>query len=266
MSDEGLMDLSDDQLERYSRHLVLREIGGAGQLKILQAKVLVIGAGGLGAPLLQYLAAAGIGTLGIIDDDCVDLSNLQRQVIHTTSAIGRPKTDSAKQAIKALNPDVKVECYSDRLTADNAAAIIADYDIIADGCDNFDTRLLVSDMCVTLKKTLVSAALGPFEGQLAVFKPFETDTDGEALPCYRCFLPEAPPADSQRSCADVGILGALAGVMGSLQALEVLREITDFGPSTAGQMIFVDALSLSMRKVKLPRDPGCISCGHQALE
>ncbi|WND03349.1 HesA/MoeB/ThiF family protein [Temperatibacter marinus] len=255
--DTDLLDLTDDQLDRYSRHLVLRELGGAGQLKLLKAKVLVIGAGGLGSPLLHYLAAAGIGTLGIIDHDSVDLSNLQRQTIHKTENIGTSKTESARQAIHSLNPDVCVQTYPYKITANNAKALIGEYDIVADGCDNFETRLLVSDMCVALKKPLVSAALGPFDGQLAVFKPHA----GEALPCYRCFVPSAPPRSEARSCSDVGIIGALAGVMGSMQALEVIREISDFGPSTAGQITFFDAMTLKSRMVKLPKDPACSACG-----
>lgn len=256
MTDDALLELSDDQLDRYSRHLVLREVGGAGQVKLLQAKVLVIGAGGLGSPLLHYLAAAGVGTIGIMDADVVDMSNLQRQVIHRTADIGTAKVDSAARAIQALNSDVVVRPYNTDMTAENGADIIADYDIVADGCDNFKTRLLVSDLCVKLGKPLVSAALGPYDGQLATFKP-EPSND---LPCYRCFIGDIPPDTANRSCADVGIIGALAGVMGSLQALEVIREITSFGPSLAGKMTFVDAMTLAVRTVALPKDPDCPTC------
>ncbi|GHF12779.1 molybdopterin biosynthesis protein [Kordiimonas sediminis] len=253
----SLLDFSDEQLERYSRHLVLKEIGGAGQLALLKSKVLVIGAGGLGSPLLMYLAAAGVGTIGIIDDDRVDISNLQRQIIHTTDRIGAAKVDSAEISLSAINPDVRVVKYSDRLTADNAAQIIATYDLVADGCDNFATRLLVSDTCVALGITLVSAALGPFEAHLATFKPHK----GDELPCYRCYMPELPGDDQNRTCADTGIIGAVAGVAGSMQALEVVKEITGAGDSLAGKFLIFDALSMRSRLIKLPKDPACPSCG-----
>ncbi|WP_420430465.1 HesA/MoeB/ThiF family protein [Kordiimonas sp.] len=251
------MDLTDEQLERYARHIILKEVGGAGQMALLRARVLVVGAGGLGAPMLLYLAAAGVGTIGIVDDDKVELSNLQRQVIHTTKDIGKAKAMSAAEKIAALNPDVKIDIHAVRLTDDNAQDIIDAYDIVADGTDNFKTRHLVSDTCVTLGKTLVSAALGPYEGQLATFKPHA----GEGLPCYRCFLPEAPGADAERTCADFGILGAVAGMVGTMQALEVLKEITGAGESLAGKMVLVDAQSMMVRKIGLPKDPACPSCG-----
>lgn len=251
-----MMDFTDEQLERYSRHIILRDVGGAGQMALMKAKVLVVGAGGLGAPLLQYLAAAGVGTIGIVDDDTVDLSNLQRQVIHTTEDIGRAKAFSAAESIKALNPEVTVHLHETRLTKENAADIINSYDIVADGTDNFKTRHIVSDTCVALKKTLVSAALGPFEGQLATFKPHA----GEGLPCYRCFLPIEPPEDQQRTCSDIGILGAVAGVMGTLQALEVLKEILNIGESLAGKIMLYDALSTETRIIGLPQDPNCPVC------
>lgn len=250
------MDFTDAQLERYARHIILKEVGGAGQIALLNAKVLVVGAGGLGAPLLMYLAAAGVGTLGIIDDDVVELSNLQRQVIHHTADVGTAKVVSAAEKLQALNPDVKLELMQERLTPENAADIIGAYDIVADGTDNFKTRHLVSDTCVALEKTLVSAALGPFEGQLATFKPHA----GNGLPCYRCFLPTEPAPDDQRTCSDFGILGAVAGVVGSLQALEVLKEITGVGDSMAGKMLMIDAISMNMRKIGLPKDPGCPIC------
>ena len=250
------MDFTDEQLERYARHIILKEVGGEGQIALLNAKVLVVGAGGLGAPMLMYLAAAGVGTIGIIDDDLVELSNLQRQVIHHTADVGTPKVASAAEKLQALNPDVKLEIMQERLTPENAAEIIGAYDIIADGTDNFKTRHLVSDTCVALKKTLVSAALGPYEGQLATFKPHA----GEGLPCYRCFLPTEPSPDDQRTCSDFGILGAVAGVVGSLQALEVLKEITGVGDSLAGKMLMIDAFSMNMRTIGLPKDPGCPVC------
>lgn len=250
------MDFTDEQLERYARHIILKDVGGAGQTALLQARVLVVGAGGLGSPLLSYLAAAGVGTIGIVDDDLVDLSNLQRQIIHATHDIGSAKSESAAASIAALNPDVKVVQHNMRLTADNAAEIIGAYDIVADGTDNFNTRHIVNDTCVALEKILVSAAIGPFEGQIATFKPHA----GESLPCYRCFLPEEPPEDMQRTCSDIGILGAVAGVVGTLQATEVLKEILGIGESLAGKMLFYDALTASTRTIKLPQDPKCPVC------
>lgn len=252
------MDFTDEQLERYARHIILRDVGGAGQTALMQAKVLVVGAGGLGSPVLAYLAAAGVGTLGIVDDDVVDLSNLQRQIIHTTSDIDVPKADSAAEKIAALNGDVTVRLHKVRLDAGNARDIIADYDIVADGTDNFKTRHIVNDTCVALEKTLVSAALGPFEGQVATFKPHA----GKGLPCYRCFLPEEPPADMQRTCSDLGILGAVAGVVGTLQATEILKEILGIGDSLAGKMLMYDALGASTRVIGLPQDPNCRTCAR----
>ncbi len=250
------MDFTDDQLERYARHIILQDVGGAGQIALLNAKVLVVGAGGLGAPLLLYLAAAGVGTIGIVDDDAVELSNLQRQVIHTTPDVGRPKVESALEKIRALNPDVTVNVYAERLTPTNAIGIIADYDIVADGTDNFGTRHLISDMCVAMEKTLVSGALSSYTGQIATFKPHA----GEGLPCYRCFLPHTPPGNTAGTCADHGILGAVAGMVGTMQALEVLKEITGVGEGLAGKMLMIDARDMSMRKVNLPQDPKCPSC------
>ncbi|MFC4348564.1 HesA/MoeB/ThiF family protein [Kordiimonas lipolytica] len=250
------MDFTDDQLERYSRHIILKEVGGAGQVALLNAKVLVVGAGGLGSPLLLYLAAAGVGTIGIVDDDAVELSNLQRQVIHTTPDVGRSKVESAAEKIRVLNPDVTVNVHPERLTQANAISIMADYDIVADGTDNFGTRHLISDMCVAMETTLVSGALSSYTGQLATFKPHA----GEGLPCYRCFLPHTPPPNSTGTCADHGILGAVAGMVGTMQALEVLKEITGVGESLAGKMLIMDARDMSMRKVNLPQDPNCKAC------
>ncbi len=249
------MEFTGDQLERYARHIVLKEVGGAGQKRLLESKVLVVGAGGLGSPLLAYLAAAGVGTLGIADFDMVSLSNLQRQIIHTTADIGRLKTDSAFEMLGAINPDVKVAPHAEKLTRDNAAAIIAPYDLVADGCDNFATRLLISDACVALKKPLVSAAVRGFEGQIGTFKPYAAPD----YPCYRCFVPMAPPEEGE-SCADIGILGAVAGVMGSLQATEVLKELLDLGEGLAGKLLLYDALGGRFRTISLPRDPACASC------
>jgi molybdopterin-synthase adenylyltransferase len=250
-----MSNLSDTQLDRYARHIVLKEVGGTGQTKLLGARVAVVGAGGLGSACLQYLAAAGVGAIGVIDDDVVDLSNLQRQTIHGTPDVGRPKVESAAQAIARLNPDVQVIQHRARLTADNAATLLAPYDVVADGADTFQTRFDVADACLALRIPLVWAAVGQFEGQLATFKGYEAD-----LPCYRCFVP-TPPAGQQRSCAEAGVLGALTGVMGALQALEVIREITGFGPSLAGRLMIYDALSARSRTLNLPKDPHCAACG-----
>jgi len=248
------MSLSETDLERYARHIVLREVGGVGQAKIRAAKVLVVGAGGLGSPVILYLAAAGIGTLGIVDFDAVSLSNLQRQIAHRTADIGRLKTDSAHDAALALNPHVAVRVFKTKLTAENASEIIGGFDIVADGSDNFATRFLIADTCLALGKTLVSAAVSEFSGQLATFH-------GQGKPCYRCFIPEAPPEGSVRPCTEAGVLGAAAGVMGSLQALEILKEITGAGESLAGRLLIYDALDTRFRTVKLNPDPNCPHCG-----
>ena len=252
------MDLLDEQLERYARHIILKEVGGAGQRKLLNSRVLVIGAGGLGSPLLMYLAAAGVGTLGIIDDDDVGLSNLQRQIIHKTANIGTPKTDSAAETIATVNPDVKVVRHHTRIDAGNALDIISGYDLIADGCDNFETRFLINDACFFSKRPLVSAALGQFEGQLATFRAF--DRDG-GYPCYRCIFPEPPPPGTVPTCAEGGILGAVAGVMGTLQGVEILKEILGIGTGLAGDLMIYDALSADFRKIAVRPDPACALCG-----
>lgn len=249
------MSLTDDQLERYARHIILKEVGGPGQQKLMKAKVLVIGAGGLGSPLLMYLAAAGIGTIGIIDDDDVDLSNLQRQIIHMTPALGSQKVASAEKTIKAINPDINVITYATRLDQSNVDDIIRSYDIVADGCDNFATRFLVNDACLKYKKPLVSGALSQFDGQLATFKGYEKNA-----PCYRCLVPNHP--NGVLSCAEAGILGAVAGVVGTMQAVEVLKEILELGDSLAGKLLIYDALSAKSRNIKLPKDPGCKFCGN----
>ena len=221
--------LSADELERYARHIVLREVGGPGQAALGRARVLVVGAGGLGAPVLLYLAAAGVGTLGVVDDDVVTLSNLQRQVIHTTPDIGAPKVDSAAATIHRLNPHVAVEQHNIRLTAQNALDLIGGYDIVADGSDNFATRYLVADACYFAKKPLVTAALGTFDGTLTTIRAHERGADGKPNPTYRCLFPEPPPPGTVPACAEAGILGALAGVIGSMMALEMIREIVGFG-------------------------------------
>lgn len=234
--------LSPEELQRYARHIVLPEIGGPGQQKLKRARVLVVGAGGLGAPVLQYLAAAGVGTLGIVDDDLVSLSNLQRQVIHETHSIGAPKIESALGAIRRINPHVTVETHEIRLTPDNAAELVARYDIVADGSDNFDTRYAVADACAAGLRPLVTAAIGRFDGSVTVLKPFETGQDGQPNPGYRDLFPEPPPAGLVPSCAEAGVLGALPGVMGTLQAMEVIKLITGIGEPLIGRILLYDGL------------------------
>ena len=248
--------LSDDQVERYARHLILREIGGAGQQALLAARVLVVGAGGLGAPLVTYLAAAGVGTIGLVDDDRVSLSNLQRQIIHRTADVGRLKVDSAADMVAALNPDVQVVRHALRLDASNALDLVGAYDVIADGSDNFATRFLLNDACYFAQRPLVSAAIGEFEGQLATWK-----AHSGTCPCYRCLFPAPPPEGMVPSCSEAGILGAVTGVMGTLQATEVLKEILGIGETLAGRLLIWDALATRFRTVKLRADPGCAACG-----
>nr|WP_294506453.1 molybdopterin-synthase adenylyltransferase MoeB [uncultured Rhodopila sp.] len=249
------LDFSEAEIQRYSRHILLREVGGTGQAKLKAARVLVIGAGGLGSPLMLYLAAAGVGTIGIVDDDRVELSNLQRQVAHTTDRIGLPKAASAALAGTAINPALRVEAHETRLTAANALDLISRYDIVCDGTDNFATRFLVSDACVLAQRTLVSAAVLRFEGQLSVFKPH---TGG---PCYRCLYPEPPPDGLVPACSEAGVLGAVTGVMGTLQATEVLKEILGIGETLSGRLLVWDALDTRFRTIKLKPDPACAACG-----
>ncbi len=238
------MALSPDEVERYARHLVLREVGGPGQGRLKAARVLVVGAGGLGAPLIQYLAAAGIGTIGIVDDDTVSLSNLQRQVIHGTPDIGRPKVESASDAVARLNPHVRIAPHPFRLNTENAAELAAAYDVVADGSDNFATRYAVSDACFHARRPLVTAALGQFDGSLTTIRAHETGADGNPNPSYRCLFPNPPPPGSVPPCAEAGVLGALAGVMGSLMAMEVIRAVTGFGEPLVGRLLMVDARAM----------------------
>ena len=254
------MDFTEDQVNRYARHIILNEVGGTGQAKLLASKVLVVGAGGLGSPLVLYLAAAGIGTIAVIDDDAVDLSNLQRQVIHGTDRIGTAKVESARQTVAGINPDVTVIPIHARFAAANALSLIADCDLVADGSDNFDTRFLVNDACYLAGKTLVSAAILRFDGQLSTYKAHL----GGDNPCYRCLFPEAPPPGLIPSCAEGGVLGALAGVMGSLQSVEVLKELLGVGDSLSGNLLIYDALKTVFRKIKLRPDPDCPLCGRGA--
>lgn len=249
------MALTGDEIERYARHLVLHEVGGPGQQKLKAAKVLVVGAGGLGSPLLLYLAAAGIGTVGIIDDDKVSLSNLQRQVAHTTQRIGMAKTSSARQTMQAINPHVQVVEHACRLTTGNALGIVSQYDVVADGCDNFPTRFLVSDACYFARKTLVSAAVGQFDGQLSTFKPHEMSPDGTPWPTYRCLMGDIPPRGLFPACEEAGILGALPGIVGSMQAMEVIKELLGIGESLAGRLLMYDALSARFYETRLTWNP-----------
>jgi adenylyltransferase/sulfurtransferase len=249
------MALTDQEIERYKRHLVLREVGGQGQQKLKAARVLVIGAGGLGSPLIMYLAAAGVGTIGIMDDDRVSLDNLQRQIVHDTAHIGVAKVESAKETVARLNPHVKVETYEARIDAGNALEVIARYDIVADGSDNFATRYLVSDACYLAKRPLVFAAVGPFEGYITTFKPHEKGPDGTPYPSYRCLFPEAPPPGTVANCAEVGVLGAAVGVLGTLQATEVLKEILGAGESLAGRLVLYDARSCRFNEIRIAWDP-----------
>jgi molybdopterin/thiamine biosynthesis adenylyltransferase/rhodanese-related sulfurtransferase len=251
--------MTRDQRNRYSRHTLLPEVGVEGQLKLLNSKVLLLGAGGLGSPSALYLAAAGIGTLGLVDDDVVDESNLQRQVIHTTDRVGVPKTESAKIAIEALNPDVEVIEHRTRLTADNILEIIADYDVIVDGADNFPTRYLLNDASVRLGKPVVSASILAFEGQLSTFVP-------HVGPCYRCLYPTPPPPELAPSCGAAGVLGVMAGVMGLLQANEVIKLVAGIGEPLIGRLLLYDSLSTRFTELKVKRDPSCPICGPDAPE
>ena len=251
------MDFTEEQFQRYARHLILPEVGEEGQARLMAARVLVVGAGGLGSPLLLYLGAAGIGTLGVVDDDTVDLSNLQRQIVHPTTRIGTPKTASAEATLAALNPEVKVETHALRLTRENADALVGAYDLVADGSDNFTTRYLLNDACFRLRRPLVAASLAPFDGQLSTFKAYL----GPPNPCYRCLFREAPPPDLVPRCETAGILGAVAGVMGTLQATEVLKELLELGESLSGTLLMYDALRAGFHRVRIPRDPNCPTCG-----
>ena len=246
---------SADQLTRYSRHFILPEVGEAGQAKLLDAKVLLIGAGGLGSPSAYYLAAAGVGTLGIVDMDVVDMSNLQRQILHSNDRVGMPKVESARQTLTALNPDIKVIGYQERVTSENIMQLIRDYDVIVDGCDNFPTRYLVNDACVMANKPNVHGSIFQFEGQATVFYP------GKG-PCYRCLFPEPPPPGAAPSCQEAGVLGVLPGLVGCVQALETIKVIVGIGKPLIGRMVYFDTLSMELRIHKLRKDPQCPVCGE----
>lgn len=250
------MTLSDAQLSRYARHIVLREIGGHGQTRLLGATAAIIGAGGIGSPAIQYLAAAGVGRLIVIDDDAVDLSNLQRQTLFGSDDVGTAKVVAAREAVGRINPDVTVEALQQRIDSKNAATMLAGADVILDGCDNFATRLAVADAALAAQVPLVSAAVGQFEAQLGVFRGWES-----ALPCYRCFVGSTPERP-EVSCAEQGVMGAMTGMIGSLAALEIIRALVPFGTDPAGTLLIADALDFRFRTVRLPKDPGCTACAH----
>ncbi|MFO1129072.1 MAG: molybdopterin-synthase adenylyltransferase MoeB [Rhodospirillales bacterium] len=259
-------ELTDGEIRRYARHILLDEVGGAGQAKLLASRVLVVGAGGLGSPLLLYLAAAGVGTIGIVDDDRVDLSNLQRQIVHSTAAVGRAKVESARATLAGVNPDIRVIGHEQRLSRENALALVGAYDIVADGSDNFPTRFLVNDACHFARRTLVSAAILRFDGQLATFRSFSPQGDGAGPPrgpCYRCLYPAPPPPGAVPSCAEAGVLGAFCGVLGSLQATEVIKELLGIGESLAGWLLVCDGLRGTFRRIRVRPDPGCPLCGER---
>ena len=251
-----MIEFTDEQIERYSRHIILPEVGGSGQQKMLEARVLLLGAGGLGSPAAYYLAAAGIGNLGIVDFDQVDLSNLQRQIIHSTERIGMLKTESAKKTIQALNPDVNVTLYNEKMDSSNIMSLIKDYDYVVDGSDNFPTRYLVNDACVMKNKTLIHGSIYRFEGQVTVFKP----GDG---PCYRCLYPEPPPPGMVPNCQEGGVLGVLAGVIGNLQVVEVLKLVLGIGKTLVGKLIIYDALNTEFRNLRLRKDTNCPICSEK---
>lgn len=254
------LDFSEEQIQRYARHILLPQVGGRGQEKLLNAKVLVVGAGGLGSPVLMYLAAAGVGTIGVIDDDDVELSNLQRQIAHTTQSVGTPKVESAARAISALNPGVTVIAHKERLNFANALDLIARYDLVTDGSDNFATRFLVNDAAYFARRPLVTGAILRFDGQVATFKNFKGGGHEDG-PCYRCIFREPPPPGQIPSCSEAGVLGALCGTVGSLQATEVLKELLGIGDSLSGALLVYDALATQFRRIRVKRDPGCPLCG-----
>ncbi len=249
------MALSPDEIERYARHIVLRDVGGPGQNRLRAARVLVVGAGGLGAPVIQYLAAAGVGTLGIADDDHVSLSNLQRQVLFSTADLGRPKAERAGAAVTALNPHVAVEPHPRRVTAADAEALASAYDVVVDGSDNFATRYALSDACCRARRPLVTGAIGTFDGTVTTLRPYETRPDGTPNPTYRCLFPEPPPEGSVPTCAEAGVLGALAGLVGSTMAMEAIRAVVGFGDGLVGRLLMIDARSMRFETLRYAWDP-----------
>jgi adenylyltransferase/sulfurtransferase len=252
-----MLSLSKEQIERYSRHIILPDVGGGGQKKLLSSRILLVGMGGLGSPAALYLAAAGVGTMGLVDFDTVELSNLQRQVIHTTDDLGKSKVQSAKETIQAINPDVQVREHEERLSIDNVMEIISDYDLIVDGTDNFPTRFLLNDACVMGKKPIVYGAIFRFEGQVSVFA-------SDQGPCYRCLIPEMPPPGSVPRCQEAGVLGILPGIIGALQATEAIKLILGVGRPLMGRLLLFDALDMEMREMKLRKNPKCPACGEDS--
>jgi molybdopterin-synthase adenylyltransferase len=250
------MILSDQQLDRYARHIVLRDIGGSGQSRLLASHVLLIGAGGIGCPAIQYLAAAGVGRISVVDNDTVSMSNLQRQVLYGEADIGMPKVDAAQAAVQRLNPDVKFNAISQRIRSDSSASILESADAVIDGSDNFATRLIVNDLCLAAKVPLISAAIGQFHGQIGTFTGWQ-----DSAPCYRCFVGDAHDPDDCDDCATQGVLGAMCGIMGSFAAMEAIRMLTGFGENQAGKLHLFDGLKPAMRTINLPKDPECKSCG-----
>lgn len=249
------MELTESEIQRYSRHIILQDVGGKGQLKLKRAKVLLIGAGGLGSPAGLYLAAAGIGTIGLVDGDVVDLSNLQRQIMHSTATLGKPKVESGKSRLSAINPEITINAYHQLVDAENILPLVSQYDVVLDGSDNFTTRYLVNDACFFAKKTLISASMFRFEGQLTSIKPHQ------GYPCYRCLYPDPPPAGLVPNCQEAGVLGVLAGTMGILQASEAIKELLGIGDTIADKLLIYDALEMKFRKVGRPKDPACPLCG-----
>lgn len=247
--------LSEQELERYARHILLRDVGGPGQQKLKAARVLVIGAGGLGSPLLAYLAAAGVGTLGVVDDDVVSLSNLQRQIVHDSDALDLPKVESAARSLARINPNVTVVAHQTRLDADTGPKLVASYDLVVDGSDNFDTRYLAADLCEAAQKPLITAAVGLFDGSITTLKPFETDEKGNPNPRYRDLFPNRPAPGSIPSCAEAGVLGALTGVIGSMQAVEVIKEIVGLGEGLVGRLVLYDARAMRFETIRYRRRP-----------
>ena len=250
------MTLSDQQLDRYARHIVLRDIGGAGQSKLLSSHVLLIGAGGIGCPAIQYLAGAGVGTISVVDDDVVSLSNLQRQILYSENDIGTAKVDAAGAAVARLNPEVTFYGIKQRIDRSTSADILTGFDVVIDGCDNFATRLIVNDLCLAAKVPLVSAAIGQFHGQIGTFTGWADDA-----PCYRCFVGDAHDPDDCDDCATQGVLGAMCGLMGSFAAMEAIRALTGFGEAQKGKLVLFDGMAPAMRSIQLPKDPACRSCG-----
>lgn len=250
------MTLSDDQLDRYARHIVLHDIGGAGQARLLDSHVLLVGAGGIGCPAIQYLAAAGVGTISVVDDDVVSLSNLQRQILYGDAQIGMAKVDAAQAAVARLNPDIKLHALNQRISADTSSDFLNGVDIVIDGSDTFGTRLMVNDLCLAARVPLVSAAIGRFHGQIGTFSGWEADA-----PCYRCFVGDAHDPDDCDDCATQGVLGAMCGLMGSFAAMEAIRLLTGFGDDAKGKLHIFDGLKPAMRTISLPKDTDCTSCG-----